>query len=47
MNTSVLIPVFNEARNIPALLRAVALAAKKAKDLEILFIDNGSADGSP
>ena len=45
MKTSILIPVFNEARNIPALLRAVALTTKKTKDLEILFVDNGSTDG--
>jgi glycosyltransferase involved in cell wall biosynthesis len=47
LKTSVLVPVFNEARNIPTLLRALALVQKKAKDLEIIFVDNGSTDGSP
>lgn len=47
MKTSVLIPVFNEALHIPSLLRTLAPVIRKAKDLEILFIDNGSTDGSP
>jgi GT2 family glycosyltransferase len=47
VKTSVLVPVFNEAKNIPGLLRALEQVCKKTKDLEILFVDNGSTDGSP
>jgi len=46
MKISVLIPVFNEANHIPTLLRSLAPAMRGVKDLEILFIDNGSTDGS-
>lgn len=46
MKISVLIPVYNEARQIPALLKALSLVAKKSKGSEFLFVDNGSTDGS-
>jgi len=46
MKTSILIPVYNEAKQIPALLKALALVEKKTKDLaEFIFVDNGSTDG--
>ena len=46
MKTSIIIPVFNEASNIPALLRSLERATRKSLQTEILFIDNGSTDGS-
>ncbi len=46
MNTSLLIPVHNEALQLPALFRALKALLKKSPDLEILFIDNASTDGS-
>ncbi len=45
MKTSILIPVYNEAPRIPALLKALSAVTKKTKNLEIIFIDNGSTDG--
>jgi GT2 family glycosyltransferase len=46
LKKSILVPVHNEALAIPTLLRTLALATRKAKDFEILFIDNASTDGS-
>ena len=46
MKKSILVPVFNEALKVPTLLRSLTAATRKVKDVEILFIDNGSTDGS-
>lgn len=46
MKTSILIPVRNEAANLPALFRALAAVRKKSPHVEIIFIDNASTDGS-
>lgn len=46
MKISVLIPVYNQVAHIPPLLRSLSTATRAVKDLEILFIDNGSTDGS-
>lgn len=46
MKTSILIPVYNEATQIPALLKALGAMMIKSKGLEILFVDNHSTDGS-
>lgn len=46
MKTSILIPVFNEAKQLPALLKALQAVQKKTKGLEIIFVDNNSTDGS-
>ena len=46
MKTSVLIPVHNEALQLPSLFRALRALAKKSPGLELLFIDNASTDGS-
>lgn len=44
---SVVIPVYNEAANLPELLRrCVAACASIGKRFEILFVDDGSRDGS-
>ncbi|WP_420135813.1 glycosyltransferase family 2 protein [Rhodopseudomonas sp.] len=43
---SLVIPCFNEARNLPLLLeRCSALAAQA--DVEVIIVDNGSSDGTP
>jgi GT2 family glycosyltransferase len=46
LKKSILVPVFNDALRVPSLLRALTTATRKTKDFEILFIDNGSTDGS-
>jgi glycosyltransferase involved in cell wall biosynthesis len=44
---SVVIPVFNEAENVGPLHQEIAAAIKsRAEDYEIIFIDDGSSDGS-
>jgi glycosyltransferase involved in cell wall biosynthesis len=44
---SVVIPVFNERDSLPALYAEIAgVARTQALDLEILFVDDGSNDGS-
>ncbi|MBI3066317.1 MAG: glycosyltransferase family 2 protein [Deltaproteobacteria bacterium] len=42
---SIVIPVFNEAENLPALLGKVR--ALGLSEVEIIVVDDGSADGSP
>lgn len=46
MKISVIIPVLNESARLPGLFKALP-AAMKGTAHEILFVDNGSADGSP
>jgi glycosyltransferase involved in cell wall biosynthesis len=44
---SIVIPVFNEAENVALLHREIAAAVQgRAEDYEIIFIDDGSSDGS-
>jgi glycosyltransferase involved in cell wall biosynthesis len=44
---SIVIPVFNEAENVALLHREIAAAVKgRAEDYEIIFVDDGSSDGS-
>lgn len=47
MKTSIVVPVFEQAKALPSLLRALALTAKRAGNPEILFVDGGSTDGTP
>lgn len=42
---SIVIPCYNEAANLPALLGAFAGALKSA-DIELVVVDNGSSDGT-
>ena len=42
---SLVIPCYNEAGNLPGLVRGFA-AALKVSDFELIIVDNGSADGS-
>jgi polyisoprenyl-phosphate glycosyltransferase len=43
---SIVIPVFNEATNIPAVYQGVVSALEPVTPFEILFIDDGSTDSS-
>jgi glycosyltransferase involved in cell wall biosynthesis len=44
---SVVIPVYNESDSLPALYAEIDAAARLARlDLEVLFVDDGSRDGS-
>lgn len=44
---SIVIPVFNEAESLAALQRELcAVAAERGYDLDVVFVDNGSTDGS-
>ena len=44
---SIVIPVFNEAENVELLHGEIAAAVKdRAEAYEIIFIDDGSSDGS-
>jgi glycosyltransferase involved in cell wall biosynthesis len=45
-DVSVVIPVFNEAENLPELLERVH-AALAGRDFELVLVDDGSNDGSP
>ena len=42
---SIVIPCYNEAENLPALLSGFA-EARKAADIELILVDNGSTDGT-
>ena len=44
----VVVPFLNEEDNLPALYeRVTAVAAREPEEFEILFVDDGSTDGSP
>ena len=47
-NVTLLIPIFNESGNIAALVREidVVVAGLPAYDFRMLFVDDGSSDGS-
>jgi glycosyltransferase involved in cell wall biosynthesis len=44
--TTVIIPVLNEEENIPILHQALT-EAMRGRDYELIFVDDGSVDGSP
>ena len=49
MNLSIVIPCYNEAENVPKLRREffpVALELAKTRSLEVIFVDDGSTDGT-
>ncbi len=46
VDVSIVIPVFNEEENVPRLYEELARAAREIGPCEILFIDDGSTDGT-
>ena len=47
MELSIVIPVYNEAKNLPLLNEAIHQAMKTySKDWEVVFVDDGSKDDS-
>lgn len=46
MKLSLVIPVFNEADNLPELMQAIQVALADTPDWEVIFIDDGSRDDS-
>lgn len=46
MNLSVIIPVFNEKESLPNLITELEKTLKKFSDYEVIFVDDGSSDGS-
>ena len=46
MTVSVVVPVKDEAENVAALAREIAAALSHESDYEILFVDDGSSDGT-
>jgi dolichol-phosphate mannosyltransferase len=43
---SIVLPAYNEERNIPAVYKAIRSALPGLDDLEIIFVDDGSLDGT-
>ncbi len=46
MEISVVVPVFNEAENIQFLLDEIVSAMRQARNYEIIYVDDGSDDGT-
>ena len=46
MNISVVIPIFNELESLPELKSELIQNLKIYKNWEVIFIDDGSSDGS-
>lgn len=46
MELSIVVPIYNEQENIPALYRSITGALAVAADYEIIMVDDGSSDGS-
>ena len=44
---SIVIPVYNEEKNLPALQKELDSAMKEVGAYEVVYIDDGSTDGSP
>jgi glycosyltransferase involved in cell wall biosynthesis len=47
MNLSLVIPCYNEARNLPLLLPRCAALTSARPNVEIILVDNGSSDDTP
>ena len=46
MNISIVIPIFNEVESLPSLVEELDMNLEKFDSWEIIFIDDGSSDGS-
>src|SRR4051812_40785555 len=46
MTISIVIPAHNEAENVPLLLTSILGAVPAGYDYEIVFVDDGSTDGT-
>ena len=46
MKLSIVVPAFNEEKNIPSLIEAFAKVFKMHNDIQIIFVENGSDDNS-
>jgi glycosyltransferase involved in cell wall biosynthesis len=47
MKFSLIIPCFNESKNIPLLLERCSSLVDSSNDIEIILVDNGSTDETP
>lgn len=47
MHLSVVIPVYNEARGLPELIERLETVLAAYEPFEVIFVDDGSQDGSP
>ena len=47
LNLSLIIPCYNEAENIPLILRRCDEVLSQASNIEIVIVDNGSTDNTP
>ena len=46
MKLSIIIPCYNEEKNIPLILDGFKKAVKSRNDVELIVVDNGSSDGT-
>lgn len=46
MKLSIIIPCYNEEKNIPLILDGFKKAVKSRNDVELIMVDNGSSDGT-
>lgn len=46
MKLSIVVPCYNEEKNIPHILERFAIALKPIKDAELILVNNGSTDNS-
>jgi glycosyltransferase involved in cell wall biosynthesis len=46
MKLAVVIPCYNERENIPLLVERIGSTLAKRENVEVIFVDNGSTDGS-
>ena len=46
MKLSLIIPIFNEEKNIEKLFDEIKVSIKSVKEYEVIFIDDGSSDNS-
>src|SRR5258707_112984 len=47
MRLSLIIPCYNEAKNLPLLVERCRLATREDECVEVILVDNGSTDDTP